>query len=124
MLPSTPRTGEPPAWPLEGESGRESVLWASFWRKPQAVLWERNQQQFEVALYVRCFAEAERPEAPTSLRTLVRQQADALLLTIPAMHSARVRLAADELAPARAARRMQPAQSSARDRFKVIAGAA
>lgn len=113
---------EPPAWPLTEQSERESELWVALWRKPQAVLWARNQQAEQVAMYVRCFAEAEQPEAATALRTLVRQQADALLLTIPAMHSARVRIASDELAPARASRPVVAERPSARDRLKVAVG--
>jgi len=108
---------------LEDRSDREAGLWSAFWRKPQAVLWARNQQAFEVAMYVRCFAEAERLGASTSIRTLVRQQADALLLTIPAMHSARVRMASDELAPVRVAQR--PAvtpRPSVRDRLRAVDG--
>jgi hypothetical protein len=57
----------------------------------QAVLWKRNSQELEVALHVRTFVEAEMPEASASLRTLVRQQLDSLLLSIPAMNAARVR---------------------------------
>lgn len=122
-LPSGGFTGPVPDWPLADGSDREAELWSAFWRKPQAVLWARNQQAFEVAMHVRCFAEAERLGAPTSIRTLVRQQADALLLTIPAMHSARVRMASDELAPVRAAPRPAgPSQPSVRDRLRAVSG--
>lgn len=121
-LPSEPRTGEPPTWPLSEPTERESELWVRFWRKPQAVLWERNQQSFEVAMHVRCFAEAEERSASTSLRTLVRQQADALLLTLPAMHSARVRISSDELAPKRVVQRREDDRPSVRDRLKAVAG--
>jgi hypothetical protein len=82
---------------LPEQTSREEDLWWAFWRKPQAILWEQNGQVYEVALHVRCFAEAEKPDASSSLRTLVRQQADALLLTIPAMRAARVKLSSDEL---------------------------
>lgn len=116
-----------PDWPLMHQTPRELGLWAQFWRKPQALLWERNGQVFEVALHVRCFAEAEKHGAPTALRTLVRQQADALLLTIPAMHAARVRISTDEVAVARTQQQVSPpapAAPSARDRLKAISGGA
>ena len=126
-LPTEGRPGMAPDWPLTDETPRELHLWELFWRKPQAVLWERNEQVFEVALHVRCFAEAEAPGAPTALRTLVRQQADALLLTMPAMQAARVRIAADEIAAARTQQQVSPpapAAPSARDRLKAISGGA
>jgi hypothetical protein len=111
--------GPVPGWPLMGQSDREAVLWGLFWRKPQALLWDRNGQVFEVALHVRCFVEAEATGAATPLRTLVRQQAEALLLTMPAMLSARVRIAADELVSKRAP--IEGAQRvSSRSRLRAV----
>lgn len=119
VLPVGGRPGAAPEWPLTERSEREAELWGRFWAKPQAILWERNGQLFEVALHVRCFAEAEVPAAPTSLRTLVRQQADALLLTIPAMHAARVKLSGDELGERRArSAPAGPAAGSSRSRLR------
>ena len=120
-LPSAGRSGKPPKWPLLDADPRELQLWADYWKRPQALLWEQNGQEFEVALHVRTFFEAERPDAPAALRTLVRQQMDALLLTIPAMHSARVRIDVDEVAVKRAeAEALAPAKLSARDRLKAV----
>jgi hypothetical protein len=120
-LPATGREGDPPVWPLLAQSDREADLWATFWAKPQAVLWERQGQVYEVAMHVRTFAEAESPGCPVNLRTLVRQQADALLLTIPAMLSARVRIATDQVAERRETK-PAVARSSARERLKVANG--
>jgi hypothetical protein len=123
VLPSVDRSEPAPDWPLEGQSDREANLWSVFWRKPQAELWVTNSQTFEVALHVRCFAEAEQPGAATPLRTLVRQQADALLLTMPAMHAARVKIAADELKDKRAAVAIStPAKASSRSRLRAVDG--
>lgn len=124
ILPSEGRAGDPPAWPLTAATKRETDLWWTFWRKPQALLWESNGQAYEVALYVRCFAEAERAGAASSLRTLVRQQADALLLTIPAMRAARVKIAPDEVAEKRtAAAKAVPATApSSRSRLRAVKG--
>lgn len=77
-------------WPLPDQSEREVELWAIYWRKPQAIIWDRNNQELEVALHVRRIGEVESPESPTALGTLVRQQMDALLLTIPAMNAAHI----------------------------------
>jgi hypothetical protein len=80
-----------PEFPLPSATDRELDVWAGLWRKPQAVLWERNGQDLEVALHVRTFVEAEQPEAGAALRNLVRQQLSELLLSIPAMNAARIR---------------------------------
>ena len=120
VLPAEGRSGPEPVWPLTKPTSREEDLWFDFWRKPQALLWEENGQRYEVALHVRCFAEAELPEAPTALRTLVRQQADALLLTIPAMRAARVKLSTDEVREKReaaAASKPEPPAQSSRSRL-------
>lgn len=111
-LPAKGREAPTPPWPLSEANDRELALWSVFWAKPQAILWEKNGQLHEVAMYVRTFAEAERPNAPANLRTLVKQQGDALLLTIPAMRQARVTIAADEVAERRA-ERSEPAVSTA-----------
>lgn len=115
------REGDVPEFPLPDVSGRELMLWESYWRKPQAILWERNGQQLEVALHVRTFAEAEKADSAASLRTLVRQQMGELLLTIPAMLAARVRIADDEVAARREVVRPERS-SSARDRLKALNG--
>lgn len=95
-LPAEGRTGPTPEWPLTDPTARELELWQQLWRKPQALLWERNGQHHEVAMYCRRFAAAEVPDAPVALGTLVRQMMDSLLLTIPAMRSARVQIAGGE----------------------------
>lgn len=124
LLPSS-YDGDVPDWPLAGGSDRELALWETFWRKPQAVLWTLNGQVYEVAMHVRTFAEAEQPKASTQLRILVRQQADALLLTIPAMFSARVKLASvDELSERKAERKTSARAVSSRARLRAAPKAA
>jgi hypothetical protein len=91
VLPVEGRRGPLPEFPLPSATNRELDVWAGLWRKPQAVLWERNGQDLEVALHVRTFVEAEQPEAGAALRNLVRQQLSELLLSIPAMNAARIR---------------------------------
>lgn len=87
------RTGPAPAWPLTRASARERTLWEREWRRPQAVMWEANGQEEEVALYVRSLANAERPKAPTSARTLVRQQQEALGISLPGLTRLRWKVA-------------------------------
>jgi hypothetical protein len=109
-----------PTWPFEDFTARESTLWRELWAKPQGHLWLQNGQLLEVALHVRCFAEAEQPAAATPLRTLVRQQADALLLTMPAMLAARIKIAGDEVGAKRAAPEPAAGVVSSRSRLKAV----
>ena len=115
-LPAEGRTDPPPAWPLEDPSAREVALWRELWSMPQALMWERQRQFLEVALYVRRLAEAEQRNSSTSLSTLVRQMSDSLGLTTPGMRSNRWRVVADEVA----GRREPRVSQSARDRFRVV----
>lgn len=117
-LPAAGRAEDPPEWPLEGQSEREARLWEQMWRRPQALLWERNGQHQEVALYCRRFAEVEQPEASVALGTLVRQMMDSLLLTIPAMRAARVQIAAAE--PEAAESRPVRRRPSSKARLTVV----
>lgn len=120
-LPAEGRVGPPPEWPLSEPYERELDLWARLWMKPQALMWERFGQEFEVALYVRRFVEAEEHESRVNLSTLVRQMADSLGLTTPGMRANRWRIARREeekTAPKPTIR------SSARERFGVVNGGA
>lgn len=49
MLPADGRKGRAPRWPL---SGRVQRGWAELWRRPQAVMWERNGDEYLVARYL------------------------------------------------------------------------
>ena len=46
-LPAEGRKGKAPAWPLSKATARESKLWTSEWKRPQALQWERNGQQLD-----------------------------------------------------------------------------
>ena len=125
-LPAEGRAGDPPMWPLAGESEREVKLWQALWAMPQAVIWEAMRQDLEVALYVRDLALFEQPGAPVNLGTLVRQQADALGLTIPGLRTNRWKIGLAEPKPDATApptpkrRRASSAQPSARERFRIV----
>ena len=115
-----------PAWPLVGESERETELWAGIWKRPQALLWKQNSQEIEVALYVRQLAIVELPSVGgAALAMVLLRQADNLLLTIPAMYKARVKIAADEIkgrvAKKSSTKATPTGGSSVKDRLKVVA---
>lgn len=112
------RDGDAPEWPLSTASDRELELWVREWRRPQAVMWERDGQELEVAMYVRSVVEAERPGAVVAARTLVRQQQEALGLSQPGL--ARNRWRIGDAAPE--AQEGAGSGPSARDRFKVVSG--
>jgi hypothetical protein len=118
-LPAEGRSGDAPAWPLSEQSSREAALWDAEWRRPQAVMWERNGQQLEVALYVRSVVDAESPKATVAARTLVRQQMEALGLSVPGLLRNRWLIVSDEITPRR---RVQ--ESTMRDRLKALDGGA
>jgi hypothetical protein len=84
-LPAQGRQGPAPAWPLASPTRRELQLWEREWRRPQAVMWEANGQETEVALYVRSLKDAEKSSASVAARTLVKQQQEALGISLPGL---------------------------------------
>jgi hypothetical protein len=84
-LPHTGRKGDTPAWPLSDATERELALWEIEWRRPQAIKWEANGQQLEVALYVRSLVAAEAPDASSASRVLVLRQQEYLGLSVPGL---------------------------------------
>lgn len=84
-LPAKGRTAEAPPWALTRATKRELALWAQLWATPQALMWEANGQELEVALYIRSLREAERAGASTSLRNLVLRQQTNLGLNQPGL---------------------------------------
>jgi hypothetical protein len=120
VLPSVGREGPTPDWPLTRALKRELTLWAELWTRPQAVMWERQRQNYEVALYVRRLCEAEARDSAVNLSTLVRQMADSLGLTTPGLRSNRWRIESDQ---PQAASNSGPARQSARERLRLVADA-
>lgn len=119
-LPADGREGDPPEWPLSSQTDREWELWVREWRRPQAIMWERNGQEVEVAVYVRSLVLAEDQRAPVNARTLVRQQMEALGISVPGLHRNRWRIETPQVEPAGD----QPVTRSTRERFKVVGGTA
>lgn len=121
-LPSEGRSGRTPAWPLLGRPSRSQLaLWRRLWKTPQAVQWERDKMQDRVARYVCKQLESDEPDAPSARATVAIRMADDLGLTYAGMNRLRWRVAADQIALKRAAKREQTQpRTTARSRLKVV----
>ncbi|MGM9380331.1 hypothetical protein [Streptomyces antibioticus] len=93
---------------LDAQERVEAELWATLWRLPQAVEWERSGWTREVAQYVRWKARAEQGDLDAAREA--RQLADRLGLSPLAMLRLRWKVTADE----RAARPRRRAVSGGR----------
>lgn len=122
-LPAEGRKGNAPEWPLSDPTLRELALWEREWKRPQAVMWESNGQENEVALYVRSLKDAENPEASVAARQLIKQQMEALGISIPGLRANRWIIGEPSVARANP-RPSSPDRQSAKDRVKVIQGGA
>ena len=124
-LPAGGRPGKPPKWPLPGANDDELALWASLWKLPQAVAWERIGSERVVARYCRLLAIAEmRESAGAAVRGVagllgeVRQLEDRLGLSPVAMLRLRWQIAPDEVGE-----RRQAQSTSARGRLRAVESA-
>lgn len=108
-----------PEWPLVDVGAREEALWVKLWTRPQALMWHQLMLFEEVALYVRYLVEAERVDAPASVRTLVKQHQELLGLSTAGLLRNHWRIEADEVAAARSEKQV-PVRSSARERLKRV----
>ena len=92
-------------------------MWAAEWCRPQAVQWERDGCELEVALYVRRLIEAEAPGSPVAASTLVKQLMEGLGISQDGLARRRWKIAAlqTETAPAESGSNVV----SARDRFRA-----
>lgn len=83
-------------------------------------MWEVNGQALEVAMYVRTVRDAEKPKASVAARTLVKQQQEALGLSLPGL--ARQRWIIDH-DPGQAQVDRPVVRSDVRARLKVVRSA-
>lgn len=95
---------------------REAQLWDLEWRRPQALIWECDAPENDVALYVRRRAEAETPGASSASVDTLRRLADNLLLTVPALRRAGLAIADEDTKPAAGVTTIRP---SARERWQA-----
>jgi hypothetical protein len=115
-----PFDGTTPDWPLSEnlENGaREMAIWERLWKRPQASEWLRLGLDDEVALYARYLAEAEFPDAPSAVRTLVKQHQELLGLSTAGLNRLRWQLPAGDAPKAEAPARRK---ASSRARLKVV----
>lgn len=84
-LPADGRDGPEPAFPLADPSPRELQLWERLWETPQATMWERLGQDFEVASYVRLLVRAESPRSSAIVWGQVKMFAESLGLSVSGM---------------------------------------
>lgn len=118
-LPAEGRTAPAPAWPLaEQPTEREAQVWAQFWAKPQAIIWERDQIFEPVAMFVRQYIEGMVRKASAENRKTVRMMFADLYLTSDSMIRAKLRIVADEVGEKRT-EKAEPRKSS-RSRLKVV----
>lgn len=95
LLPAE-HSGIAPEWPLSYTSTRQQELWVVYWAKPQARIWSEQRMEHELAIHVQTMVEAEAPNAPAAIRSLLLQQMNSLLLTQPALLKAGYRVATSD----------------------------
>lgn len=117
-LPAQGRTGEPPKWPLEGQTASELDVWADLWATPQAVAWEKMGWTRVVARLCRLMVASERPDAAAALLAEVRQLEDRLGLSPMSMRRLLWQVSSDEVAE----KRSEKASESVRGRLRAVEG--
>lgn len=95
-LPASGRTDPIPAWPLTEANERELEFWNKLWTLPQALMWERQNQELFVALFVRRLTEAEEPNSAVTLTNICKQMSEALGLSTPGLRSNRWKIVDNE----------------------------
>ena len=126
-LPASGYDGPVPDWPLPAQSERESEVWESAWRTPQAWAWSRPSESWRtrtVAMWVRLSVRCEDPEAPASLLAQLHRFADQIGMTTAGLAEMGWKVATDEVAEKRGETKPEPARTSSRERFEVISGGA
>ena len=124
-LPSEGFRGVVPDFPLPDMTDRESDVWESLWRTPQACAWSMQSWRWlNVADLVRLQVRGEARDAPVNIATVVRQLRADLGLTPAGLKENGWAIAVDEVA-ARADAKVADAaapRKSSRDRLSVVNG--
>ena len=126
-LPASGYDGPVPDWPLTAQTDRESEVWVSAWRTPQAWAWSQPSERWRirtVAMWVRLSVRCEDPEAGAALLGQLHRFADQIGMTTAGLAEMGWKVATDEVAEKRGESKPEPARSSSRDRFEVISGGA
>lgn len=114
------REGDAPEFPLLEPSDRELKVWGDHWSLPQAHEWERQNLEYEVALFVRTFCEAELAGAAANLRTLVKQQQEVLGLSLAGLHRMRWKIGGEIPTEAPVVKRPTQRKSARERRLELV----
>lgn len=126
-LPAEGYRGEVPDFPLPSASDREVEVWEQAWRTPQACAWAMPSEawrQGTVALWVRTKVRCEAPDAGAALLGQLHRFADQVGMTTAGLAEMGWKVAVDEVSTQAAEEPKATARRSARDRMKVVPGAA
>lgn len=131
-LPPEGRDGPLPAWPLGDITDRESQHWAREWRRPQAVMWERNGQELEVALFIRALIAAEGGDyvddegfpiqGTAADRNVVQRKMTDLGLTVAGLRANRWRIPRLESPKATPKKKTTRRRKTAKERLHLVQG--
>lgn len=116
-LPATGFEGDIPEMPLPDCSDRESEVWTSLWRTPQAIAWASEPWRWRtVAMYVRWSVRSE-GDVPAAFLGQVHRLGDQIGLTPAGLKENGWSIAPVEAAPAASTSKRK---SSSRARLKVV----
>lgn len=104
-LPAQGYDGDPPEFPLPGETKRESELWAWAWRTPQAWAWSQPSESWRlmtIAMWVRTYVLCESNEATAADKGSLHRFADQIGMTPAGLKENGWAIAHDELSEKRA----------------------
>ena len=122
-LPREGFGGDVPEFPLPNMLGRESEVWESLWRTPQAAAWVLEPWRWRtVAQYVRWSVRAEDPECPATVMGQVIRLGDQIGLTPAGMKENGWALAADEVKEKRDEKPAESSQAAPKRRLRAVGG--
>ncbi|MDQ1217990.1 hypothetical protein [Microbacterium arborescens] len=118
------RAGRAPAWPFgKKATAAERALWLKLWKLPQAILWEEQHVERDVALYVRMSILVESGTETAAKVKSVRDQARTLLIELDSLTKAGYRISSQTASPAvrsSAADAKRAAVPSSRGRLQAL----
>lgn len=122
-LPREGFDGDIPEFPLPALAVRESEVWDSLWRTPQAAAWFSEPWRWRaVAQYVRWSVRTEDPACPATVMGQVIRLADQIGLTPAGMKENGWALAADEVQAKRDDKPAATPQDAPKRRLRAVSG--
>jgi hypothetical protein len=126
-LPSEGSKRKPPTWPLMPHADSmtdalERNRWAEVWKSPQAVAWHAQRWSWlTVAHYVRISVNVETGGKAADVTAMIRL-ADQIGMTPAGLKENGWKIAEDQVAAKRAAKKAPARRPSARSRMTVVRG--